>query len=221
MILVWCVALKAFFIVFTENCTLRGRKVWTFWVVFHIWQGLCWYRYFGYKVVWKEKGKNTFVTVPLKSFPLFCTCHYCDRCCSALHSHRPIACLHHSVPHLNWSILLKYDSERSVSVYYVNQHYVFVCDCERVQMSERVSPCVCVGLCVFYHAMSFELMSCFLVSFPVFFWTPSICSAALLCCPFGLIHLSFILFVCVLSLFVSLSLCWVFKQGIRALDVPV
>lgn len=68
-------------------------------------------------------------------------CHHCFPCCSALHSRRPIACPHHPVPHFNWSILLKYDSERGVSVYHVNRHIEWWCVCIlRVQTSVFVSP---------------------------------------------------------------------------------
>lgn len=92
--------------------------------------------------------------------------------------------------HFNWSILLKYDSERGVSVYHVNQHNVFVC--WRALMS--VCGCVC------YHALSFWMMSCFLISLPLF----SSGLLNLLCCS-SLLFPSLIHFLCV-CFFVSVPL---------------
>lgn len=88
--------------------------------------------------------------------------HHCFSCDSALHSRRQIACLHLSVPHFNWSILLKYDSERGVSVYHVTQHNV--CLCARVQMG------ACVIMPRHFECHVFWFLSFFLLSF--FLWTP-------------------------------------------------
>lgn len=137
-------------------------------------------------------------------------CHHCYPCYSALHSRRPIACLHHSVPHFNWSILLKYDSERCVSVYHVNQHNVCLC----------VKGCRCVCACVWYHALSFWMMSCFLCLF-----SPGLLN--LLCCSSllfpSLIHFSlFFMFLSVFSLYLCLFLSvWYLSKTAEHSGIPV
>lgn len=100
-------------------------------------------------------------------------------------------------PHFYWSILLKYDSERGVSVYRVNQRCVFVC----------------------YHAQSFWMTSCF------FFFKYTVHSglhAALLLVdvfPSFDRFLSFVPLFPPVSWCSSITLCLIFKQGSRAFRI--
>lgn len=93
----------------------------------------------------KGERVNRCVIILLKSFPSVCTLSSLLYLWLRLHSRRPVACLHHSIPHFNWFIMLKYDSERGVSVYHVNQHSACVC----VFVLKSADESVC------YHALSF------------------------------------------------------------------
>lgn len=103
-----------------------------------------------------------------KSFPSFCICF--PRC-SASHSLCPIACIHHPVPHFNWSILLKYDSERCVGRLCEPAQCVSAWVC----WHEWVSPCPVIlndvmfsYLSLFLRTFQFALLFLFFVAVPRF-----------------------------------------------------
>lgn len=128
---------------------------------------------------------------------------------SSTHTAQPLA-FRHPVPHSNWSILLKYDSERGVSVCHVNQHNVWFSLCEAVRRSVCVLSCTChfqwchvfLFLCLFSSVL-LDRLCCSSLSPPL---TPRLCSGFCLLSP---------------CIRVSLLSCWYRRRAAEHSGIPV